>query len=259
MSPAAVGYQCPECLVEARRSAPRRARLPVRRPRSLTTLLLVVNVAMFVVEVVVGGGALAGPSARDLFDLGALQPLAIAWDHQYWRLVTAMFLHAGVLHIALNMYGLYLFGYLIEDAFGPSRFLAIYFISGFLASVSSFVFGSPQGVGVGASGAIFGLLGAWVAYNFRRRSTAFAAANLRWAVMLIAINLFFGFSIAGIDNFAHLGGLAAGVAAGYFAEGFGSRRVRPLVQAGGLGALIVAGILVTMWRASALSATLAAG
>src|SRR5207245_7902717 len=102
-----------------------------------------------------------------LFNLGALFPPAVTFGHQYWRLITAMFLHAGLLHLALNMYALYLFGYLIEDAFGRPQFLAIYFITGFLASAASFAFGPVGEVGVGASGAILGLLGAWLAFNYR--------------------------------------------------------------------------------------------
>ena len=121
MNPAPVGYQCPECVAQARATAPRRRyriRFFVGRPGWVTTTLLVVNVAVFLVEVVVGGpGALGGgPSSRKLFDLGALYPPAIALGHQYWRLFTVMFLHAGILHIAFNMYALYLFGYLVESA-----------------------------------------------------------------------------------------------------------------------------------------------
>jgi len=254
MTPAPVGYQCPECVRDARRTAPGGRRVRVRfilgRPGSITTTLLVVNVAMFLVETVLGGGGSlgGGPSARTLFDLGALYPPAIAQGHQYWRLITAMFLHAGLLHIALNMYALYLFGYLIENAFGAGRFLAIYFIAGFLASVTSFAFGPIGEVGVGASGAIFGLLGAWVAYNYRRRSSALAAAQLQWALILIALNTVLAVSFRAIDWRAHLGGLVAGVAAGWLAEGWGPPQVRRFVRVGGLAALVLLGIAVTVWR-----------
>ena len=250
MTAAPVGYQCPNCVHEARRVGPRRrVQFVLGKPGWVTTTLLFANIGMFLVELVVGGqrSLFAGPNVQKLFDLGALYPPAIAQGHQYWRLITAMFLHAGLLHIALNMYGLYLFGYLIESAFGWRRFLAIYFISGFLASVTSFAFG-PIAVGVGASGAIFGLLGAWVAFNFRRRQTAFASANLRWALMLIGINLFLGFSIAQIDNFAHVGGLVTGAAAGYLVEGFGPPAIRPLLKVGGFVALVLIGVALTAWR-----------
>jgi rhomboid protease GluP len=222
---------------------------------SITRVLLLVNIGLFVVEVAAGsgGGVTGGPSLRTLFDLGAMQPLAVAQGHQYWRLFTAMFLHAGLLHLALNMYGLYLFGSIIEQAYGEVRFLAIYFAAGLMASVASFVFSDPRSVAVGASGAIFGLLGAWVAFNFRRRGNAFASANLRWALMLIGINLVLGFSIAGIDNFAHLGGLATGAAAGTLAEGIGPRETRGVVQVLGFVLIALLGIGLTLWRVSALS------
>jgi membrane associated rhomboid family serine protease len=255
MTPAPVGYQCPECVKKA--AGPvyrRRVRLVLGRPGSLTTSLLVLNIGMFLVELVVGGpGSLSGgPSEVKLFSLGALYPPAIAQGHQYWRLFTAMFLHAGILHIAFNMYALYLFGYLIESAFGWRWFLGIYFVSGFLASVTSFGFGPAIEVGVGASGAIFGLLGAWVAFNYRRRTNALASANLRWALMLIAINTLLAVGFRAIDWRAHVGGLVAGAIAGWLAEGvgLGSESTRRFAGAFGLVALALLGVAVVAWRVS---------
>jgi membrane associated rhomboid family serine protease len=259
MTPAPVGYQCPECVREARKTSPRsrvRVRFILGRPGSVTTALLVLNIAMFLVEIVFsgGGGLAGGPNNAKLFQLGALFPPAIAKTavlpehHQYWRLITAMFLHAGLLHLALNMYALYLFGYLIENAFGPARFLSIYFVSGFIASVTSFAFGPVGEVGVGASGAIFGLLGAWVAYNYRRRGSAMASANLRGALMIIVLNAVLAAAIPQIDWRAHLGGLLAGAIAGALAEGVGPRDIRPFVQTAGLILLVLAGVGLAAWR-----------
>jgi len=253
MNPAPVGYQCPDCVAEARRTAPRRrvrVRFLVGRPGSITTSLLVINVVMFVIETIMGGsGSLfEGPNILKLYQLGGLYPPAIALSHQYWRLITPMFLHAGLIHLAFNSYALYLLGFLVEDAFGKPRFLAIYFISGFLASVTSFTFGPYLQVGVGASGAIFGLLGAWVAFNYRRRTSAMASANLRWALMLIGLNVILGLSIRGIDWRAHLGGLVAGILVGGVLEGFGPRNLRPFVQVGGVILLVAVGVALTAWR-----------
>jgi rhomboid protease GluP len=254
MTAAPVGYQCPECVKEARRSSPgRRARLTIGRRGGVTSILLVVNIGMFVVEILSGAvDAFGARSGRSIVDLGALVPVLVA-QGQYWRLFTVMFLHANLLHLAFNMYALYLFGSLIEDALGTVRFLGIYFLCGLLASVTSFAFSPPLGIAVGASGAIFGLLGAWVAYNYRRRGSALASANLRSALLIVAINVFLGFSIAGIDNFAHLGGLASGAAAGWLAEGVGPRNVRPYVQAAGFAALVLIGLTLAAWRVSSLS------
>jgi len=254
MRPAAVGYQCPECAGGGRgfsiggRQRRVRVWLTIGRPGGVTTTLIALNILMFLVEVVVGGpGAfLAGPSNQKAVDLGALFPPAVAIGHQYWRLITAMFLHAGIIHIALNMYALYLFGYLIEEAFGKLRFIAIYLACGFLASVASFAFGPVLEVGVGASGAIFGLLGAWVAYNFRRRDTQYNRAQLQSAYVLIVLNLILSFSISGIDWRAHVGGLVAGIVAGASAESFGNRDTAFTVT--GFVLLIAIGVALTAWR-----------
>jgi membrane associated rhomboid family serine protease len=254
MRPAAVGYQCPDDAGGGRgfsiggRNRRVKVWLTIGRPGGVTTTLIALNVLMFLVEVVVGGpqAFLAGPSNQKAVDLGALFPPAVALGHQYWRLITAMFLHAGILHIALNMYALYLFGYLIEEAFGKLRFIAIYLVCGFLASVASFAFGPLVEVGVGASGAIFGLLGAWVAYNYRRRDLHYHRANLQGAFVLIVLNLILSFSIPGIDWRAHVGGLVAGVVAGTVAEG--GRDAWTVVTVVGFVLLVAAGIAITAWR-----------
>jgi membrane associated rhomboid family serine protease len=253
MRPAPVGYQCPECVAEAQRTAPRRrpnAGSLLRRSGSFTRVLLLVNVAMFLVEAVLGGSdsLFRGPDVRTLFDLGAMYPPAIALGDQYWRLITPVFLHAGLIHLAFNSYALYLLGFLVEESFGKARFLVLYFGAGFLASVTSFTIGPVQQVGVGASGAIFGLLGAWVAFNYRRRTSPMASANLRWALMMIGLNVILGFSIPGIDWRAHFGGLVAGALLGGAMEGFGPRSVQPVVQTGAALVVILAGVALTALR-----------
>jgi membrane associated rhomboid family serine protease len=254
MRPAAVGYQCPECAGGGRgfslggRRRRVRVWLTIGRPGGVTTTLIALNVLMFLVEVAYGGLGAIFTGPRDPRPLGALFPPDIAYGHQYWRLVTTMFLHAGILHIALNMYALYLFGFLIEEAFGKARFIAIYLVAGFLASVASFAFGPPVEVGVGASGAIFGLLGAWVAFNYRRRETRYNRANLQSAYILIVLNLILSFSIPGIDWRAHVGGLLAGIVAGTVAEGVGPREVLPFLRVAGFALLIALGVAITAWR-----------
>lgn len=252
MIPAPVGYQCPECVAQARREfrqGPGRFGRRTARGLSATKLLLAAIGLVFVVEIAAGGTAnvLGGPGERSLVELGALQPYLIA-NGQYWRLFTAMFLHAGLLHIAFNAYALWLFGQFVESTFGTRRMLLIFFVSGFLASVASYAFGPPQTVGVGASGAIFGIFGAFVAYHFRRRELAASAASLRWAMTMILLNAFLAFSIRGIDWRAHLGGLVGGFLIGTAIEGFGPRRTRALVSVLGVGVLIVVGIGLVLWR-----------
>lgn len=250
MIPAPVGYQCPECIAQARREFRRGPGRPFRGGVNATKALLYAIAAVFVVEVVVGGpqALFNGPSGRRLFDLGALQPLAIA-DGQYWRLFTAMFLHAGLLHIGFNAYALWLFGSMLESNLGRTHMVVIYFVSGFLASAASYAFGPVEALGVGASGAIFGIFGAFIAFNYRRRHLALAAANLRWAATLILLNLFLAFGFAGrIDWRAHLGGLIAGLAAGAVAEGWGGPAQRRTIQIVGFAGLIALGVTIVVWR-----------
>ena len=120
---------------------------------------------------------MTGPSTLKLINLGASVGVAqlpngdivgIAVG-QNWRLVTAMFLHAGLWHIAFNAYALWIFGSMVEQELGRVRFLLIYFVTGIVASAASYAFGPYYAVGVGASGAVFGVFGAFVTYNYRRR------------------------------------------------------------------------------------------
>jgi rhomboid protease GluP len=215
---------------------------------SATRLLLVAIAIVFVIELIIGGvGGAGAPSARALVDMGALVPVLVHAG-QWWRLITVMFLHASILHIALNAWALWLFGQYVETTFGSGRFLLIYFVSGFLASVTSYTFGNPCAVGVGASGAIVGLLGAFIAYNFRRRHLAVSQAYLRWAALIIVINILFGAAIANVDNWAHGGGLVAGIFAGTFAEGVGPSEIRPWTRVLGFVALLAIGILMAVIR-----------
>ena len=256
MIPAPVGYQCPECVGQARREFRRGPGRPVRRGNlSATRFLLVAILVGFVLEVSAGGpdALFNGPNGRQLIDLGALQPFLIA-DGQWWRLFTAMFLHAGLLHIGFNAYALYLFGTMMERELGTPRFVLIYFICGFLASVASYAFGPVEAVGVGASGAIFGVFGAFIAHNYRRRHLAQAAANLRWAMTLIVLNALLAFSFGTIDWRAHVGGLVAGVAAGTLAEGWGPRSRRTLIGVVGFGAMVALGLAILVWRTAEIQA-----
>lgn len=251
MIQAAVGYQCPECVKQAQREfrqGPGRRRVRVSG-LSATKLLLVALLVGFVAEIAKGGpnSVLEGPGGRTLLDLGAIQPYLIA-DGQYWRLFAAMFLHQGLIHIAFNAYALWLFGTFVDDAFGTARFVLLFFVTGFLASATSYAFGEPAIIGVGASGAVFGIFGAFIAYHFRRRDLAASAASLRWAMTMILLNAFLAFSIRGIDWHAHVGGLVAGFLAGYALEGFGRRQTRRLVAVLGIAALVVVGVALVVWR-----------
>jgi rhomboid protease GluP len=215
---------------------------------SAAQVLLGINVAVFLIEIALGGATDLGVLVR----MGAMVPALVA-DGEYWRLAASMFLHVGLLHLLFNSFGLYVFGNLIETVFGRLRFLAVYFVSGITAGAASFAFGSSGRVAAGASGAIFGLLGAWLAYNWRRREMGLAQANIQGALVLVGLNLFLGFSVRGIDNIAHIGGLIAGAIAGLTAEGVGSRSVRVVSRVAGFALLIAASVSLVAWRVGVLS------
>lgn len=248
MIEAPVGYHCPECVAEARREFRQGPGRPLRGGLSVTKTLLVAILGMFVLEIVLGGArAISDPDAQTLFDLGAMQPISIA-DGQYWRLVTAMFLHSGLFHIGFNAYALWLFGQMVERDYGRVQMLLIFVVSGFLASVSSYAWSDPRTLSVGASGAIFGIFGAFIVYNYRRRRTALGSANLRTATTLILLNTFLAFVIPGIDWRAHVGGLIAGIACGFVAEGWGAPAQRRLLHVAGYVGLVAIGAAVVVWR-----------
>lgn len=173
------------------------------RRAPVTRLLLVAIVVAF------GFQIWGETSGTDLVAVGANERTAVLAG-QYWRLLTSMFLHGGLLHLALNAWALYQLGTLFESLLGSSRMLVTYFVSGITGSVASIVW--TQAPSVGASGAIFGLLGALIAFLLRRREALSPAGKsiLSQLVMWAGINLFLGFQMPGIDNAGHLGGLAAG-------------------------------------------------
>ncbi len=133
---------------------------------------------------------------------------------EYWRLLTPIFLHIGVLHLIFNQYALSIFGREMETIFGTARFAAIYLLSGLFGSLASFAF-NPV-ISAGASGAIFGIIGAMAAFFLRNRQTLgqMGRDQLRSLLVLIGFNLFLGTAVSGIDNWGHIGGLISGIVLG---------------------------------------------
>ena len=145
---------------------------------------------------------------------GALIPALVA-EGEAWRLVSSVFLHSGVVHLGFNMLSLYFLGSFVEEAFGRSRFLALYLLSGVSGGLAYLYFGGFNAPAVGASGAIFGLLGGVLGYALRRGAFSWQNPLIRQLLILLALNLYLGFSIPNISNTAHLGGLAGGFAFGW--------------------------------------------
>src|ERR1039458_9598163 len=183
-----------------------------------TMLILLINAGLFVATALFSmklglGSGMAEMDNRVLYAFGAKIGLQYM-DGQWWRLVTAGFLHGNMLHILMNSWVLFDLGAQVEEVYGASRMWVIYFaatVAGFYASA---VF--HAGISIGASAGICGLLGAMIALGVRHRNPAGAAIRgmyVRWAVYM----LIFGLMVSGIDNYAHMGGLAAGFAVAYVA------------------------------------------
>jgi rhomboid protease GluP len=151
---------------------------------------------------------------REVLSLGALIPALVA-EGEAWRLVTSAFLHSGFVHLALNMLSLYFLGSFAEVTFGRSRFLALYLISGIAGGLAYLYFGSFSAPAVGASGAIFGLLGGVFGFAIRRGTFSMRNPIISQLLLLTALNLFLGATIPGVSNTAHIGGLLGGLVFGY--------------------------------------------
>ena len=145
---------------------------------------------------------------------GALIPALVARG-EWWRLITSVFLHSGIAHLGFNMLALYFLGPFTEEAFGRSRFFALYLLSGISGGLAYLYFGTFNQAAVGASGAIFGLLGGVLGYALRRGTFSWQNPLIRQLLILLAFNLYLGFSIPNISNTAHLGGLAGGFVFGW--------------------------------------------
>ena len=213
MNFAPVGIRCPDHASVARgppeRHRPRRAQNVGRRvSRSnapATMALVAINVFVYIVTVVQGGG-LSQPGGK-VFNEGALVGVAVH-DGEWWRLVTAMFLHASLIHLGFNMFALYWLGSIVEASLGTWRYLLVYFVTGVAGSAGALVFSGPFAVTVGASGAIFGLLGALLMLQYH--STGSLAGE---ALTLIVLNLVITFAIPNISIGGHIGGLLGGIVA----------------------------------------------
>src|SRR5205823_5181180 len=130
-------------------------------------------------------------------------------DGQYYRLFTSMFLHFGVIHLALNMYALYLVGPALEQAFGQVRYATTYLLAGLGGSALSYALGPQTEIAAGASGAVFGLFGAFYVLGRRRN------LDVSQLTAMIGLNLVLGFVVSGIDWRGHVGGLIVGAALAY--------------------------------------------
>jgi membrane associated rhomboid family serine protease len=173
---------------------------------TMTKLIIAVTVVISITAILTQ----EGPDGALVYQALWLDKAAVAAG-EYWRLWTVTLVHGDIIHLAFNMYALWIVGPLVERWYGQIRFLVFYLACAATGSVASFVFGGA-GVSVGASGAIFGMFGVLAAANWIHKPVDRYARGIAMQIgVLIVINLAFGFAAAGIDNAAHIGGLLGGL------------------------------------------------
>ena len=233
MTPTPVGMRCPECA---------RERTKVKTVRSgpstpiVTRTLIAINVIVFIAETATGA-PLGGGGGGTIWNHGALfgpaltasNPVPIyTGTHEYWRLLTSGFLHDGLLHILFNMVFLYFMGPMLEPAIGRRNFVVVYFVSLLAGSFGSLLF-QPDSPTIGASGALFGVLGALIVVAHYRGISIWQSG----LGLTLVINLVFSLSIAGISLGGHLGGVVGGAICGWLIVQLGERRRMPAAALAG--------------------------
>ena len=222
MTPTSVGMRCPECA---------RERTKVKTVRSgstapvVTQALIAINIAVFIGETATGTplGGVNSSGFGTLYEKGALfGPYIDQVHHQFYRLVTSGFLHDGLLHIAFNMFFLFFLGPMLESAIGRLNFAVVYFVSLLAGSFGALLF-SPQIPTVGASGALFGLLGALMVVSHYRGISIWQNG----LGITLLINIVFSLSVSGISIGGHLGGFVGGAICGWLIVQVGERRRMP--------------------------------
>ena len=222
------------------------------RPGVVTTALIAINVGIYLLQL--AGGAPFNANGGWIYEHGALFIQAIdssgnrvgLGEGEWYRLLTAAFLHYGPIHLGLNMLGLWWIGRPLEDWLGPFRYLLLYLVSGLAGSAGALLM-SPDAITVGASGAIFGILGA--AIVLERQQTYVLGGS---AISLLVVNLAFTFAVPGISIGGHLGGAAGGALAILALSQFGKRSaVHSRIDVLSVASLVAIGLLsvaVAYWK-----------
>jgi len=242
MREAPVGFQCPECVAQAARTTKVGRTVAGGRvhgdPVLVTKVLLAVNVVLFLAQQVVGDSL-----TQRFWLMGA--PVAAG---EWWRLMSSAFLHVSATHLLFNMLALWFVGSAIEPRLGRSRYLTVYLVSAFAGSALSYAVDPILSPSVGASGAVFGLFGAFFVLALRLRM------DVRGVISIIAINLVIGFIPGtGINWRAHVGGLIAGTVL-TAAMVYAPQAKRVAVAVGATAVIIAVCVGLTVWRTNEIQA-----
>ncbi|HEX4929885.1 MAG TPA: rhomboid family intramembrane serine protease [Gaiellaceae bacterium] len=250
-----VGIRCPEHSGQAqgaRRVVQNVQRRTSRNPGIVTTTLIAINVGIYLLQL--AGGASINANSGWIYEHGALVVRAIGSNGQlvglaegeWWRLLSAAFLHYGPIHLGMNMLALWWIGRPLENWLGPVKYLLLYLASGLAGSAGALI-ANPDAITVGASGAIFGILGA--AIVLERQQTYVLGGS---AITLLVVNLAFTFAVPGISIGGHLGGAAGGALAILALSQFGKRSAVysrfDILSLASLVAIGVVSVAVAYWK-----------
>jgi len=271
MNQAAVGFQCPSCVREGHRST-RAGRLPYggtpsADPRLTSIGLIAANALVWLAIMASGAGASRLVDRLALLPVGrcvtpdgsgyfprvgeaACSGGGVSWvpgvaDGAVWQLLTSAFTHVEVMHIGFNMLALWFLGPQLEIVLGRARFLAVYLVSGLAGSAAVMLFAQPASQTLGASGAVFGLMGALLVVGLKIH------APMQQVWLWLGLNLLFTFTVSGISWQGHLGGLAGGAAAAAVLV-YAPRSRRTPLQLVAIVVLAAAALAVALLRAAAL-------
>jgi membrane associated rhomboid family serine protease len=253
MTPTPVGMRCPECAKQKTKTrTAQNIRSAGATAAQATKALIAINVVMYLLEILTGSGGLSGGVGGSIVNdlsllgngfqsngLGGAEAIGVD-SGQYWRLLTSGFLHESILHIAFNMYLLWVLGQMLEPALGSVRFVAVYLTSLLAGSFGALLL-EPQALTLGASGAIFGLMG-FAFFELRNRGIDPFSAGIGW---LIVINLGLGLVLNGVSIGAHVGGLVGGSLLA-FAFQYAQRRRQPALALVACGVLAVVSIVAAI-------------
>jgi membrane associated rhomboid family serine protease len=257
MNSAAVGFHCPNCVKEANRGS-RQTRTPyggqrVADPRLTSFVLIGINAAVWLLIQATGGRAsavvdklalLPQSTFRRLPDGGIVTVQGVA-DGAWWQVVTSMFTHVEPWHVGMNMLALYFLGPMLENVLGRTRFVALYLVSGIAASAAVMLLSDPHGQTLGASGAIFGLVGALAVIVLK------VGGQVQAVLFFVGLQLVFTFAVPGISWQGHIGGLVGGTLVG-LAMAHAPRQHRAVVQWSATGLVLMVSLVLIAVRATSL-------